>query len=180
MLESGEQMVQMSSHSNSGVLVLGATNLPWSLDAAVIRRFEVRVYIALPDAGARRSMIDAALSRNEHSLLSDQCQAIVERTSGFSGSDMVNLLRQGLTQRLRAAQSAKWFRLGDDGKWSVCEESGAGAEAKSWSDFRPGETRPVKLSFDMLLQALTMVKASTQARDHQAFEAWTLEFGEPG
>ena len=36
-----------------GILVLGATNTPWTLDPAIRRRFEKRVYIPLPEAPAR-------------------------------------------------------------------------------------------------------------------------------
>ena len=53
-----EFLVQMNGVGNdqSGVLVLGATNIPWGLDSAIRRRFEKRIYIALPDANARARM----------------------------------------------------------------------------------------------------------------------------
>ena len=46
-----EFLVQMQGvgNDNDGVLVLGATNLPWTLDNAIRRRFEKRIYIPLPD-----------------------------------------------------------------------------------------------------------------------------------
>mmetsp|Transcript_6905 Transcript_6905/g.3860 ORF Transcript_6905/g.3860 Transcript_6905/m.3860 type:complete len:116 (-) Transcript_6905:409-756(-) len=53
-----EFLVQMQGVGNKdeGVLVLGATNVPWELDPAVRRRFEKRIYIPLPEAPARTTM----------------------------------------------------------------------------------------------------------------------------
>lgn len=50
-----EFLVQMQGvgHDDRGVLVLGATNLPWALDPAIRRRFERRIYISLPEHEAR-------------------------------------------------------------------------------------------------------------------------------
>ena len=50
-----EILVQMQGvgSNNKGVLVLGATNLPWEIDQAVRRRFEKRIYISLPDTESR-------------------------------------------------------------------------------------------------------------------------------
>merc|ERR1712227_1194362 len=49
-----EFLVQMQGvgNDNDGILVLGATNIPWVLDAAIRRRFEKRIYIDLPEAPA--------------------------------------------------------------------------------------------------------------------------------
>ena len=54
-----EFLVQMQGvgKEDDGILVLGATNIPWGLDAAIRRRFERRIYIPLPDEHARERMV---------------------------------------------------------------------------------------------------------------------------
>lgn len=65
-----EFLVQMQGVGNDdkGVLVLGATNLPWALDPAIRRRFEKRIYIPLPDAPARKFLLENNMAKTPHGL----------------------------------------------------------------------------------------------------------------
>ena len=63
-------------HDDSGVLVLGATNTPWSLDIAMRRRFERRVYIALPDESARKNLFKVHLGKTPHNLTEDDFERL--------------------------------------------------------------------------------------------------------
>lgn len=39
--------------NNSNILLLGATNMPWALDAAMLRRLQRKIYIPLPEEETR-------------------------------------------------------------------------------------------------------------------------------
>ena len=69
-----EFLVQMQGvgHDDTGVLVLGATNLPWALDPAIRRRFERRIYISLPEFEARLGMLKKNLSGNQNNITEDE------------------------------------------------------------------------------------------------------------
>ena len=112
-----ELLVRMSA-IESGVLVLGATNIPWELDAAVRRRFERRVYIPLPDEGARRELLRIHLGETPHSLAPSDLDRLASRTMGLSGADVSVLVRDALLEPVRALQAATHFRQGADGRWS--------------------------------------------------------------
>lgn len=55
-------------YDNDGILVLGATNVPWELDSAIRRRFEKRIYIPLPDPEARCEMFKIRLGKTPNNL----------------------------------------------------------------------------------------------------------------
>ena len=95
-----EFLVQMQGVGNddTGILVLGATNLPWVIDPAVRRRFEKRIYIPLPDVEARLFMAQFHLKKTPHSLTQQDFETIAQKTEGFSGSDMANLVKDAAYQ----------------------------------------------------------------------------------
>jgi len=65
-----EFLVQMDGvgKEQDGILILGATNLPYSLDNAIRRRFQKRIYIPLPDKAARSEIFRINTSKVSHTL----------------------------------------------------------------------------------------------------------------
>lgn len=71
------------------ILLMGATNVPWQLDPAILRpgRFDEKVYIPLPDPAARRKMIELYLGKRPVAPDLD-FESLSERLNGYSGADI--------------------------------------------------------------------------------------------
>lgn len=81
---------------NAGVIVLAATNRPDVLDPALLRpgRFDRRVVIDLPDINGREAILK--IHAKGKPLTEDvELRRIAERTPGFSGADLANLMNEG-------------------------------------------------------------------------------------
>lgn len=73
----------------SPILFMGATNVPWQLDPAVLRpgRFDEKVYIPLPDLPARRKMLEIYLGKRPLDDAVD-LNLLASRLDGYSGADI--------------------------------------------------------------------------------------------
>ncbi|KAM6408908.1 vacuolar protein sorting-associated protein 4A isoform 1-T1 [Rhynochetos jubatus] len=123
-----EFLVQMQGVGNSsdGILVLGATNIPWVLDSAIRRRFEKRIYIPLPEEAARAQMFKLHLGNTPHCLTESNIQELARKTDGYSGADISIIVRDALMQPVRKVQSATHFKKVSGG----CSWAGGGCH--SW------------------------------------------------
>ena len=119
-----EFLVQMDGVGNTqgGVLVLGATNVPWELDPAMRRRFEKRVYIALPEANARAKMFKLNLGDTPNNVTDAEFDDMAARAEGYSGSDIAVVVREALMEPLRKCQTAKQFVVDQLGNYHPCED----------------------------------------------------------
>jgi len=81
---------------NEKVIVMAATNRPDVLDPALVRpgRFDRRVVIDLPDRGDREAILKTH-SRTKPLGPDVKLSVIAERTPGFSGADLANLMNEG-------------------------------------------------------------------------------------
>lgn len=80
---------------NSGVVVLAATNRPDILDSALLRpgRFDRRVMLDLPDINDREDILKIH-AKNKPVTGDVNLRQIAERTPGFSGADLANLVNE--------------------------------------------------------------------------------------
>jgi katanin p60 ATPase-containing subunit A1 len=97
-----ELLVQMDGllASTEQVFLLAATNLPWELDMALLRRLEKRVLVPFPSATARATILRRALppDRLERGSNIDE---IADATEGYSGSDLVLVAKEAAMRPLR-------------------------------------------------------------------------------
>jgi transitional endoplasmic reticulum ATPase len=91
------------------VLLMGATNVPWQLDPAILRpgRFDEKVYIPLPDLPARRKMLEIYLGKRPVGDDVD-LDALAQRLDGYSGADIKYLCdRAAVVPFLRSVASGQ-------------------------------------------------------------------------
>lgn len=83
------QEIDGVDQNKNPVLLLGATNMPWQIDEAFLRpgRFDVLAFVGLPDAPARRQILERAFQDGlpcENGML----DYMTGQTQGYSGADL--------------------------------------------------------------------------------------------
>ncbi|NXF40899.1 KATL2 protein, partial [Nyctibius bracteatus] len=103
-----EFLVQMDglAQSDDLVFVLAASNLPWELDSAMLRRLEKRILVDLPSKEAQRVMIQHWLPPLSNSggaeLRTDlDYDLLGQETDGYSGSDIKLVCKEAAMRPVR-------------------------------------------------------------------------------
>jgi SpoVK/Ycf46/Vps4 family AAA+-type ATPase len=90
---------------NQGVTVMAATNRPYALDDAVLRRLPRRILVDLPDPSARFQILKILLK--EDTISPDiSLQDIADRCEFYSGSDLKNMSMAAAMRALRRIREA--------------------------------------------------------------------------
>ncbi|KAI8905578.1 P-loop containing nucleoside triphosphate hydrolase protein [Gorgonomyces haynaldii] len=89
------------TNQDDRILLIGATNRPHEIDEAARRRFRKKLYIPLPVAQARKNIVQNLLKQTVYNLSEADLEEIVQKTDGYSGSDMDGLVREAVLGPLR-------------------------------------------------------------------------------
>ena len=163
-----ELLIQLDGLSRTedddSVFLLAATNLPWSLDPALLRRLEKRVEVGLPERASRAAMVERLLAtRDVDAPRAEVIEPLATKTEGYSGSDIATLCKEVAMRPLRRLMA----RLDDvDGP----PESGDADDAAAAAAVGP-------VTAEDVAGALAQSR-STHTRTHaRRYEEWTRSFG---
>ena len=121
------------------VYVIGATNKPWDLDWAFIRRFQKRILVPLPDHHTRLMMLKLYTSNLEIEQTVD-LHELARLSEGFSGSDIRDV-----------CQSAQLNLIGEFFETGKAMDKKATPRSLNMEDFRKiFEARKPSVSLEML------------------------------
>ena len=178
-----EFLIQMQGvgKDDKGILVLGATNIPWGLDPAVRRRFQKKIYISLPEANARKLMLKLNLGDTYNDLTDEQFTILGNLTKGYSGSDIYNLTQDAIYGPLRKCQRATHFKHLDPNHIVPCSPSDPGAKEMKINDIDHPEmlVAPV-VTFEDFILSLQKMKPTVSEEDLKRQQQFTQEFGTEG
>lgn len=115
--------------TNSGVIVMAATNRPETLDPALMRpgRFDRHVLVDRPDVTGREQILKVHLENIEVDEEEVDVKALAAITSGFVGADLANMVNEAA---LLAARSDK-KKVGNAEFYEAVERASIGLEKKS-------------------------------------------------
>ncbi|KAI3691818.1 hypothetical protein L6452_31620 [Arctium lappa] len=164
------------SKSGERILVLAATNRPFDLDEAIIRRFERRIMVGLPSVEQREMIFRTVLAKEKVDEGLD-FREIANMTDGYTGSDLKNLCTTAAYRPVR--ELIQQERKKDLAK-KIKAESGDDSQTDETTEQRVITIRP--LNMKDFREAKNQVAASFAAEGSimSELKQWNDLYGEGG
>ncbi|TFY81767.1 hypothetical protein EWM64_g2244 [Hericium alpestre] len=102
-----QEMDGLKSSREDNIIVIGATNRPFDLDDAVLRRLPRRLLVDLPGENERREILKILL-RDEKLAPDVDLQDLAKKTDTFSGSDLKHLCVSAALDAVKEHVSLPW------------------------------------------------------------------------
>ena len=183
-----EFLTQMQDADNDGILVLGATKIPWGLDAATRKIFEKRIYIPLPEENARRRIFEIHIG---NSVSPRDFDTLAQKTDGYSGADIDIVVQEALMMSTRKIQMATHFKYASgpsptdpdvtvEDLLTPCDPREPGAMEMSWMQVPGDKLLEPKVTMSDFIKSLQNTRPTVNAADLEHFEEFTRDFGQEG
>jgi transitional endoplasmic reticulum ATPase len=164
------EMDGMTSKKN--VFVIGATNRPEQLDAALVRpgRLDTLVYVPLPDQASREGILKAQLRKTP--VASDvDLEFIASKTHGFSGADLGFVTQRAVKLAIKESISAEIERQ---------KQREAAGEDVKMEDEEEGEDPVPELTRAHFEEAMKTARRSVSDVEIRRYEAFAQSLKNSG
>ena len=174
-----ELLKQMEGVSTKTVFLLCATNCPWELDTAFLRRFSKKIYIPLPNEQVRKEIFEIHLKGVDLKLSSENLESLAQKTIGYSGSDIVNCVSEAVLEPIRELKKCThWL-------WSSNKEflRPSHPEVKEavcirMQNIPKDKVQPRSVKFHDVLNSINVNKKTICSDELVRFEQFTEEYGQ--
>ena len=157
----------------SNALLICATNCPWDIDTAFIRRFQKRIYIPLPDAHERNLLLHFFTKNFPLTEDRKQWEPLIYRTDGYSGSDLQDLVTYALTTPIMELGNEEIWKIeGDTYRPHKLSDNFSNVVFKSLEELPPGTARARPVELSDLYRALSYVGKTVSDEEVQNYESY--------
>ena len=176
-----KQLEGANQLSHVDVFFICATNCPWELDTAFLRRFEKRIYLALPDRKARHALLKIFTGEIQLELKEDELTDFLDQTEGYSGSDIRTCVSDALLEPIRELQEATHWKWSED-KTSLtpCEGTDLNAVALRMNSIPREKVQPRCVNHSDLVKSLAANHSTISQEELQRYEDFTNTYGQMG
>ncbi|KAK7270455.1 hypothetical protein RIF29_23604 [Crotalaria pallida] len=161
------------------ILVLAATNRPFDLDEAIIRRFERRIMVGLPSAENREKILKTVLDKEKCENI--DFKELSTMTEGFTGSDLKNLCMTAAYRPVRELIQQETLKEKEKKRKEAEDQSSEDASnATEDKEDQVITLRPINM--EDMRQAMGQVTASFAAEGSimSELKQWNELYGEGG
>ena len=150
--------------SKKNVFVIGATNRPEQLDAALVRpgRLDTLVYVPLPDQASRESIIGAQLRKTPVAPDVD-VSFLASKTHGFSGADIGFVTQRAVKLAIKQSISLDIERM------KQREAAGEDVKMEDEEDVEDPVPELTRAHFEEAMQSARRSVSDVEIRRYEAF-----------
>ncbi|KAE8752642.1 hypothetical protein FOCC_FOCC000764 [Frankliniella occidentalis] len=153
-----------------------------TIDPAFLRRFEKRIFIGLPDRECRQEIIRSSVNFHVEAsfLQAPEWLTLLDRTEGFSGSDITDLVKNALYQPIRELTTTMHWSPTAGGLWMPCPSNTIGALRQNMDSFPPHTVVARNVTVRDFLEVLETARPTVCHEDLERYELFTRQFGQLG
>nr|XP_022304455.1 vacuolar protein sorting-associated protein 4-like isoform X2 [Crassostrea virginica] len=133
-------------------------------------KFPYRIEIPLPDESDRYKLLEKDLKESNISVTQEQLLELVKSTEGFTGSDIVVVVKEALMEPLRMIEKATHYvKDKDTNKWAPCSPDTPGSVEMTWTELSPEDLMEPKATMDDVRNGLARCSPTVNKDELELF-----------